>query len=149
VPVGAAAEVAGAVLGSAAGGAAAPDAGALVAAELAAAEAAEPALLEVVAAAEELLAGAADSAEQAAAAASTAVPETARTVRRGRTRGAGVTGDPPTSGYESARQPIGQDHYKVLFAVIPRMVRPDRDLVGPIFTAIKPEPSSSDAMNTV
>jgi hypothetical protein len=36
-----------------------------------------------------------EAALHAAAAASTAVPETARTVRRGRARGAGVTGDPP------------------------------------------------------
>jgi len=93
VPVGAAgsaAEVAAGVLGSAAGGAVALVAGTFAAAEGEAGElAAELALLDVAAA--ELLAGAADSAEQAAAAARTAVPETARTVRRGRTRGAGVT----------------------------------------------------------
>jgi hypothetical protein len=77
VPVGAASDVAAAVVGSAAvGEAAAVDVAA------AGADAAAELVADAVVVLGEL---------QAAAAASTAVPDAARTVRRGRVRGAGVT----------------------------------------------------------
>jgi len=86
VPVGAASDAAAAVVGSAAavvGSAAVGAAAAEVAAfDVAADEAAAGLVVEVVELVLEL---------QAAAAASTAVPEAAKTVRRGRLRGAGVT----------------------------------------------------------